>query len=161
MHFFHPNMASRAFTALAVLSLHVYPALAGSAVSIRSEDGFKAMRECARDCLAFNGSGDLLGKFGCGYPQQNDCLCRTDLASAASKHLSTCCVGRCTVGPAEGDISTAVSIYQSYCMGNGYDVVAGAAAAPRVTPISNKPGMHILPHFDDVAGEVELRKDTC
>lgn len=148
-------MASRLFSALVVLSLHMHLVLAATVVSIRSEDSFKAMRECARDCMAWNGSGDLLGKFGCNYPAPNDCLCRTDLAAAATKHLSTCCAGKCTVGPAEGDISTAISVYQSYCMANGYDVVAGAAAAPTVTAISRQTGNYFFLRFHNINKEDE------
>ncbi len=77
-------------------------------VSIRSEPAFKAVRECARDCLVWNGSIDLIGELGCAYPYQNECLCRTDLALAASKQLSSCGETYCTVGPASGDVSTAI-----------------------------------------------------
>ncbi|KAK4451277.1 hypothetical protein QBC34DRAFT_458925 [Podospora aff. communis PSN243] len=102
-------------------------------VSIRDEPAFKAMRECARDCLVWNGSIDLIGELGCVYPYQNECLCRPDLASAASKHLSTCGSTYCTVGPASGDISTAIGLYNSYCVANGFDVTAVAAVAPKTT----------------------------
>ena len=116
---------------LALLSIHLHLALA-TLVSIRSEPAFKAMRECARDCLVWNGSIDLIGELGCVYPYQNECLCRTDLASAASKHLSTCGETYCTVGPPSGDISTAIGLYNSYCIANGFEVTA-AAAAPKTT----------------------------
>ncbi|KAK5657971.1 hypothetical protein OQA88_2524 [Cercophora sp. LCS_1] len=122
------RMALLLFTAL----LQVRFALA-TLVSIRSEPAYKAMRECARDCLVWNGSVDLIGELGCVYPYQNECLCRTDLASVASKHLSSCGTTYCTVGPPEGDISMAISVYNSYCVENGFDVTAAPAVAPKTT----------------------------
>jgi hypothetical protein len=116
--------------ALIALTLHATPALGSSTtVSIRSEPAFKAMRECARDCLVWNGSMDLIGEFGCGYPYPNECLCRADLASQATKHLSTCCDTYCT-GGADVDVSLAIQVYYSYCGANGYDVKAAAEAVP-------------------------------
>ena len=117
---------------LATAMVQVQLALA-TVVSIRDEPAFKAMRECARDCLVWNGSIDLIGELGCVYPYQNECLCRPDLASAASKHLSTCGSAYCTVGPASVDISTAIGLYNSYCVANGFDVTAVAAVAPKTT----------------------------
>lgn len=96
------------------------------------------MRECARDCLVWNGSIDLMGEFGCMWPYPNDCLCRTDLAPAASKHISTCCDTYCTAGPASGDISIAISVYNSYCVANGFDVTAAAVAPPQTTTLATQ-----------------------
>lgn len=129
MAFLSPH---RRLALLLTTLLHHHLALA-TLVSIRSEPAFKAMRECARDCLVWNGSTDLIGELGCVYPYQNECLCRTDLASVASKHLSSCGDTYCTVGPASGDISTAIGLYNSYCVSNGFDVTAAAAVAPQVT----------------------------
>ncbi|KAK3994300.1 hypothetical protein QBC44DRAFT_392820 [Cladorrhinum sp. PSN332] len=128
------------FILLAVTLLsNLSTTLAADAVSVRDEKAFKAMRECARTCFVSNGSGDLIGQFGCRWPYQNDCLCRTDLAPAASKYLSTCCDAYCTVGPATGDISTVISLYNSYCVSNGYEVTA-AVAAPAKTTAAAGPG---------------------
>jgi hypothetical protein len=117
---------------LAMAMVQVQLALA-TVVSIRDGPAFKAMRECARGCLVWNGSIDLIGELGCVYPYQNECLCRPDLASAASKHLSTCGSAYCTVGPASVDISTAIGLYNSYCVANGFDVTTVAAVAPKTT----------------------------
>lgn len=117
----------------AVILFHLSSTLAANIVSVREETAFKAQRECARDCFAWNGSGDLIGLFGCRYPYQNECLCRTDLAPAATKHFSTCMDARCTVGPATGDISTAISIYNSYCVANGFEVTAAVAVPAKTT----------------------------
>lgn len=115
--------------ALLALAFYTTPALSASTtVSIRSEPAFKAMRECARDCLVWNGSIDLIGEFGCGWPYPNECLCRADLAPQATKHLSSCCDTYCT-GAANVDISSAIEVYYSYCGSNGYDVQASAVAA--------------------------------
>jgi hypothetical protein len=102
-------------------------------LSIRSEAPFKAMRECARDCLAWNGSIDLIGEFGCGFPQQNECFCRADLGPAASKHISTCASTYCTAGGPDGDIATAINIYNSYCLANGFGVTAVPTTAAKTT----------------------------
>ncbi|KAK4164075.1 hypothetical protein QBC43DRAFT_353770 [Cladorrhinum sp. PSN259] len=124
--------------ALVSLSL-LSTTLAANVVSVASENPFKAMRECARDCFLWNGSGDLIGLFGCRYPYQNECLCRTDLAPAATKHLSTCCDARCTVGPATGDIATAISVYNSYCVANGFEVTAAVAVPAKTTAAGSAP----------------------
>jgi len=129
------NGPSRLLLAVVVL-LHFSSTLAANVVSVREETAFKAQRECARDCFAWNGSGDLIGLFGCRYPYQNECLCRTDLAPAATKHFSTCMDARCTVGPATGDISTAISIYNSYCVANGFEVTAAVAVPAKATTTS-------------------------
>lgn len=126
------RMMSTSLLLLATAMIQTQLALA-TVVSIRDEPAFKAMRECARDCLVWNGSIDLIGELGCVYPYQNECLCRPDLAPAASKHLSTCGSTYCTVGPASGDISTAIGLYNSYCVANGFDVTAVAAVAPKTT----------------------------
>lgn len=124
--------------ALVALTLHTIPALGSSTtVSIRSEPAFKAMRECARDCLVWNGSMDLIGEFGCGYPLPNECLCRADLAPQATKHLSTCCDSYCT-GGADVDISSAIQVYYSYCGANGYEVKAAAEAAEATTTMATQ-----------------------
>lgn len=118
---------------LASLVLQAQPGqAAGGPLSVRDEAAFKAQRECGRDCMVFNGSIDLIGKFGCAWPYQNDCFCRADLGVAATKHFSSCGTARCTVGPSDGDISTMISIYNSYCLSNGYEVtkVQAQQAAP-------------------------------
>ncbi|KAK4223415.1 hypothetical protein QBC38DRAFT_487707 [Podospora fimiseda] len=122
-------MAPHSFRLLLAITILSHLSRAANIVSVGQENAFKAMRECARDCFAWNGSGDLIGLFGCKYPYQNECLCRTDLAPAASKHLTTCLDARCTVGPATGDIATAISVYNSYCVANGFEVTAAPAAA--------------------------------
>jgi hypothetical protein len=124
--------------ALVALTLHATPALGSSTtVSLRSEPAFQAMRECARDCLLFNGSIDLIGEFGCAYPYPNECLCRADLAPQATKHLSTCCDAYCT-GGADVDITSAIQVYYSYCGANGYDVKVAAEAAPATTTMATQ-----------------------
>ena len=129
-----PSLLSLLLTPLLLLQAASPAQATGGVVSIRDELPFKALRECAADCLVWNSSGDLIGKLGCKYPYQNDCLCRADLGGVATKHLSSCGTTRCTVGPPDGDISSALSIYNSYCLANGYEVTkAQAQAAPTGT----------------------------
>lgn len=132
----HGGPAVLAWRLVVALALLANLALAADTVSIQSEDGYKVLRSCAQKCVAYFGLNDLQSKLGCGgNPFQNECLCRTDLASAANKHLSTCCDAACTVGPSNGDITSAISVYDSYCLANGYDVTAAANLAPaKATP---------------------------
>jgi hypothetical protein len=95
------------------------------AYTISQESVYKGMRGCAMSCLSFS-----LGiKFGCGFPLENECVCRTDLIEAATKHFSSCASKDCTVGPPEGDISTIISVHRSYCQSNGF-TFTGLAAQP-------------------------------
>ncbi|KAK4183935.1 hypothetical protein QBC35DRAFT_541629 [Podospora australis] len=133
------------------MSSSVVQQTGATSASIRSEPAFKAMRGCARECLAWNNNGDLYSLFDCEYPQQNECLCRTDLASAASKHLSTCCSSLCTPGPATGDIVTAISVYNSTQLGPTATQGNGASTGS-TPPAADKPDPTGSTNNSDEAG---------
>jgi hypothetical protein len=117
-----------------------------SSVTIISENGYKQLRQCAQFCVWHAGAvDDLMAEgLGCTSPWVNDCLCRLDLAPIASSFVSKCCSSRCTIGSADGDVSSAIGVYNTYCQANGF-AVAGAGAA-----VASTTG------FD--AGQTETRK---
>jgi hypothetical protein len=88
--------------------------------SIQSVSVFGSLRVCAQACL---GPGlwiynDLPAGLDCPSPILNACVCRTDLASSASSLLTSCANQGCSSNPA--DVSSVVSLYNSYCSANGY-----------------------------------------
>jgi len=94
----------------------------------------------AQSCFAYNFAGcstDALGgALGCHAPlcspqwaATNNCYCRTDLQSVATSYLSSCVDKGCTVGDFSIDVSSAISIYDSYCQGNGFAAMGNSPAA--------------------------------
>lgn len=94
----------------------------------------------AQSCFALGSPGcsaDALGNaLGCHAPEctpqwaaTNNCYCRSDLQSVATSYLSSCVDKGCTVGDSSIDVSSAISIYDSYCQGNGFAAMGNAPAA--------------------------------
>jgi hypothetical protein len=125
----HRTMAKllqqRLTAALAVILLQWASLSMAAVFTMSKEPAFEVIRVCAKACVTAP-FGSLPEKLDCSYPYQNECVCRVDLAGMASKYL-TSCVSRCTAGPVEGDLSTMMSVYNSYCMANGFDVTAAPA----------------------------------
>ncbi|KAL2201883.1 hypothetical protein CC79DRAFT_1377342 [Sarocladium strictum] len=101
------------FLAILAISLRWPWACTAAELTMTKEPSFKALRSCAQVCVAAP-FGSLPVELDCDYPYQNECLCREDLAGVASKYLSSCVPRQCTVGPAEADLSSMMSIYNSY-----------------------------------------------
>jgi hypothetical protein len=98
-----------------------------------SQDIYSSQKPCAQQCFLGNFAGcgidQVAQAMGCGYNYcgnaigaTNGCYCRTDLQSVAQSYVSQCVKTRCTIGNSEIDISSAVSIYDSYCVANGFPV---------------------------------------
>jgi len=102
---------------------------------------FESMRNCAQICVTAP-FGSLPVTLGCNYPYQNECVCRVDLAGVASNYLSSCVPSQCTVGPADADMSSMMSIYNSYCKSNGFDVTAAPAVATSASSSRNDGAFH-------------------
>lgn len=119
--------------------------------SINQQSVFSSQKPCAQSCFEYNNLGcstDALGgALGCQAPfcsnqfaATNNCYCRTDLQSVATSYLSSCVNKGCTVGDSSIDISSAISIYGSYCSANGFVVDANAPAATTQATEPNKSG---------------------
>lgn len=108
-------------------------------VSIRSEDGYKTLRLCAQVCVwGYPSGGDLLTNLNCASPWYNVCLCREDLAPAASSFLSKCVNRDCSSSTV--DVAQAVSLYDSYCsrdsVPSNVAVVTADSSGPTTTIIA-------------------------
>ncbi|KAK6343728.1 hypothetical protein TWF730_011317 [Orbilia blumenaviensis] len=106
---------------LLLLSHLLTPTLAQKAVvaTITNLDSYSAGRACMRDCI-----WNLYHRNNCD--NTDNCICRLDLQPQITTYISTCVSKSCS--GLTRDISSGVSIYQSYCVGkDGQD--------PVVTPV--------------------------
>ncbi|KAK0724557.1 hypothetical protein B0H67DRAFT_550295 [Lasiosphaeris hirsuta] len=102
-------------------------AQAPAAFTLPSQPEYNLLSSCGKTCLF--GSSDVWigGRLGCSNPYTNDCMCRVDKAPTISSYASECNKNLCTLGgDSRQDISTFLSIYNSYCAKNGY-TLPGAA----------------------------------
>lgn len=83
-------------------------------LSITNEAGYTSLRSCGRPC--FSGFLDLPDNLQCAYPYQNSCVCRQDLAPAASAFITSCVNSRCD--SVTVDLNQAVSLFDGYCSRN-------------------------------------------
>jgi len=96
--------------------------------TIFSLDIYSSQKPCAQGCFIRGGYcfqdivGDAIGCVDdnvCGLGSSglavNECYCRTDLQAVAESFLTACVKSACTVGDSSIDISSAGSIYNSYC----------------------------------------------
>jgi hypothetical protein len=110
--------------------------------TIFSLDAFSSQKPCAKSCFTTGQLGycfvDMVGSAlgcvddsACGLGTSglatNNCYCRTDLQSIAESFLTSCVKSACTAGDSLIDISSAGSIYDSYCSSEGFPVNVPAA----------------------------------
>jgi hypothetical protein len=95
---------------------------AASTVSIANYPGLGQQHGCVQTCL--NGNGVFTdvsgGPLSCDTPYVNNCFCATASAALASSFLSSCASSRCDAGDLPDDVTSAVSIYDGYCLTAGY-----------------------------------------
>jgi hypothetical protein len=72
------------------------------------------------------------------YPAKDDCFCRSDLQTVAQNYLSTCVLSHCTVGDSSIDMSSAVSIYNSYCSAKGFVPATTTAPGTQGNPTATR-----------------------
>ncbi|KAH7141082.1 hypothetical protein EDB81DRAFT_900732 [Dactylonectria macrodidyma] len=113
---------------LLLASPPVSRAAAPATFTIDSEPDYDNQRRCGKACM-WEGNYWIGGRLGCDNPAVNDCMCRTNLASAISSYATSCLETLCTVGDPDSDISTFLSLYNSYCAKNGYTLPGAAAFA--------------------------------
>jgi hypothetical protein len=115
-------------TLVSVLLFCLAPAIAQSTTTqtINSLNVFSSQKPCAQACFLSNGYDVLASVIQCNYAYStnapNYCYCRTDLQPVAESYLTSCVKSQCTVGDSSIDISSAGSIYRSYCSSNGYPI---------------------------------------
>jgi hypothetical protein len=111
--------------------------------SIASDAAWQAMDPCARTYFQTWVAGcwapQLDGILGCDSNYclyaSNECYCRADHQPVAVSYLNSCVSKSCTVGNAQIDINSAVTVYDGYCTSNGY-----SATAPATTPAQTTQG---------------------
>jgi hypothetical protein len=100
--------------------------------------GYSKLRPCAQGCFYYKGqyTSDKLGlSLRCSITTillskvaENDCFCRSDLQISAHLSLSSCVLKSCQSN--SNDMTSAWSVYDSYCTANGYFVGSGAESVP-------------------------------
>jgi len=106
--------------------------------TIESVPAYSLQRSCVQYCIG-TGDGGLPGNLGCPNPNQplNACACRTDLQPSASSFLTSCVNQWCSSDPS--DLSSAISIYDSYCASNGFAIVTAPASTTGATSFMTIP----------------------
>jgi hypothetical protein len=122
--------------------LQAFPVLsdAPATQSLYSEDLYKQQRSCAQCC--FEGcccvNDDLVaGGLSCPSPVLNSCYCRGDLQAAAVSYISSCVSSACSSDTV--DIQSATSLYQAYCVSNGYPPITTSTSTSTYTPSASQP----------------------
>lgn len=114
--------------------------------TIASVDAYSQLRACVQGCFLYGNAGcagDSIADaikcpYGCFNVALDSCYCRPDLQTDAERHLSTCIKTRCTgAGATTVDISSAVSIYDGYCLAAGYTAIREPASTEATTTPSS------------------------
>jgi hypothetical protein len=101
-----------------------------SQYTIESVAEYSLQRACVQTCVGPDLDG-LPQNIGCPYPYLNDCACRTDLQLSASTFLTQCVDQWCSSDPS--DFSSAISLYDSYCVSNRFPIVTAPISTPATT----------------------------
>jgi hypothetical protein len=105
--------------------------VAPATVTITDAPAYQTQRSCAKYCFDMGvdwGAYGVARQIDCdSQPIENDCFCRGDLQSEASKYIRSCVSSNCDQKTI--DVDRAVGIYTDYCTSNGFT----AAAAPTGT----------------------------
>lgn len=124
---------------LATLALFLDSAASSlSQVTMGGYSDYQDLRPCAKSCLCCQmGALNLLGNgFDCPGPWYNDCFCptRTDLVTIGPPWLSSCISSSCTIGSPDPDITSAIAVWETCCLTNGYTLPGLAVVTPGSTP---------------------------
>src|SRR5277367_1367325 len=118
--------------------LQAFPVLSDAAAtqSLYSEDLYKQQRSCAQNCFysgGVYGDGDNIAiDLSCPSPILNSCYCRGDLQAVAVSYVSSCVSSACSSDTV--DIHSATSLYQAYCVSNGYPPITTSTSTSTYTP---------------------------
>jgi len=112
--------AGAVLTALLLFSPPV-TAQAPRTFSLHQQPEYNLLSGCGKTCMYGPAAVWIGGKLGCSDPYTNDCMCRLDKAPSISSYASECNKNLCTgFGDVQQDISTFLSLYNTYCAKNGY-----------------------------------------
>ncbi|KAK4096063.1 hypothetical protein N658DRAFT_64756 [Parathielavia hyrcaniae] len=112
-----------------LLPSHPVAAEAPPTFSLQNQPEFNLLSGCGKECLYGSSNVWIGGRLGCSGPYTNDCMCRVDKAAAISSYASECNSRLCTHGDVQEDITTFLSLYNSYCAKNSYTLPGAAAEA--------------------------------
>jgi hypothetical protein len=104
-------------------------------VTIGSFNGFDQQHSCVQNCLRdwIAGDGeDVAWALQCDLPCANGCFCASTGATVASSFLTSCVNFRCLAGDLPSDVTSAVSIYDYYCLTAGYTLPGFTQHRPRL-----------------------------
>ncbi|EWC46393.1 hypothetical protein DRE_04336 [Drechslerella stenobrocha 248] len=113
-------------TVIGLFLLSYIPSAAsqGASATILEGSDYKNGRPCMRNCVYYLGRN-----IGCDQ-YIDGCWCRADLQTVATNYLSTCIMSDCDQRTV--DLSSGISIYQSYCAGKA------SVGVPIVTPVATQ-----------------------
>jgi hypothetical protein len=107
-----------------------------SQYAIQSVAGYSLQRACVQECVS-SGYYGLPTGIGCPNPYLIACVCRTDLQPSASTFLTQCVNQGCSSDPS--DLSSAISLYDSYCALNGVPLVTAPVSTTAATSFVTSP----------------------
>lgn len=117
----------------------IFPILAlahsilAATVTLTNLPAYQSQRSCAIQCfyIGFSSGGGpdrIADNLDCPVdPIENDCFCRADLQDDADAFIQSCVYDYCSKNTI--DVSSAVSIYDSYCTAAGYNRAVETTAA--------------------------------
>ncbi|KEF61983.1 uncharacterized protein A1O9_03555 [Exophiala aquamarina CBS 119918] len=112
-------------TFLPILALALVQHISAVTVTLTNLPAYQSQRSCATQCFyvgfASGGGPDRLADaLDCAVdPIENDCFCRADLQDDADAFIQSCVYEYCSRNTI--DVSSAVSIYDSYCTAAGFN----------------------------------------
>lgn len=115
------------------------PPILAATVTLTNLPAYQSQRSCAIPCFYIGyasggGPDQLAGQLDCSVsPIENDCFCRADLQDDADALIQSCVYEACSRNTI--DVSSAVSIYDSYC------TAAGFTRAAETTAVQEDSGM--------------------
>ncbi|KAK5065379.1 hypothetical protein LTR84_001217 [Exophiala bonariae] len=123
--------------------------ISAATVTLTNLPAYQSQRSCATQCFysGFSSGGGpdrLANQLDCSVdPIENDCFCRADLQDDADALIQSCVYDLCSRNTI--DVSSAVSIYDSYCTAAGFERAvettsvggAGGGSSGTGSPTSN------------------------
>lgn len=125
-------MSTRVWTTLLLIPALAHTIFAAT-VTLTNLPAYQSQRSCATRCFysGFSSGGGpdrLANLLDCDVdPIENDCFCRADLQDDADALLQSCVYDACSKNTI--DVTSAVSIYDSYCTAAGFNRAVETTAA--------------------------------
>jgi hypothetical protein len=119
--------------------LQAFPVLSDATAtqSLYSEDLYKQQRSCAQSCFVDCCQDYVAEDLSCPNPILNSCYCRGDLQAQAVSYISSCVSSGCNGNTV--DIQSATSLYQAYCVTNGYPPITTSTSTSTYTHSASQP----------------------